>query len=83
MRMILRVELTDGSVEEVTCGARDFVAFEEKYQRSVARFEQELKLTDLLFIAWHSLHRQKKTNKDFDNWLDDIESIEPSEQDPK
>jgi hypothetical protein len=68
MKMILRVELTDGSVEEVTC---------------VARFEQELKLTDLLFIAWHSLSRQKKTTKDFHNWLDDVEAIEPSETDPK
>lgn len=83
MRMILRVELTDGSIEEVKCGARDFVAFEEKYERSVARFEQELKLTDLLFIAWHALTRQKKTTKDFQNWLDDVEAIEPSEQDPK
>ena len=81
--MILRVELNDGSIEEVTCGARDFVAFEEKYERSVARFEQELKLTDLLFIAWHALTRQKKTSKDFNAWLDDVDSIEPSEQDPK
>lgn len=83
MKMILRVELADGSVEEVTCGARDFVAFEEKYERSVARFEQELKLTDLLFIAWHALSRLKKTTKDFTTWLDDVESIEPSESDPK
>lgn len=83
MRMILRVELTDGSIENVVCGAKDFVAFEDKYQRSIARFEQEMKLTDLLFMAWHSLSRQKKTTKDFDAWLDDVEAIEPSEQDPK
>ncbi len=81
--MTLRIELVDGSVEEVTCGARDFVAFEEKYERSVARFEQELKLTDLLFMAWHALTRLKKTSKDFNAWLDDVEAIEPSEQDPK
>lgn len=83
MKMILRVELVDGSAEDIVCSAKDFVAFEDKYQRSIARFEQEMKLTDLLFIAWHSMNRQKKTTKDFDSWLDDIESIEPSEQDPK
>ena len=83
MRINLRVELTDGSIEEVVCGAKDLVAFEDKFQRSVARFEQEMKLTDLLFLAWHSLNRQKKTTKDFDSWLDDVESIEPSENDPK
>ena len=81
--MILRVELADGSVDEVTCGARDFVAFEEKYERSVARFEQELKLTDLLFIAWHALTRQKKVTKDFYACLDEVEAIETSEKDPK
>ena len=83
MKINLRVEFTDGSNEDVVCGARDLVAFEDKYQRSVARFEQEMKLTDLLFLAWHSLHRQKKTAKDFDAWLDDVDAIEPSEQDPK
>lgn len=83
MRIILRVELADGSKEDVVCGAKDMVAFEDKYQRSIARFEQEMKLTDLLFLAWHSLTRQKKTTKDFDTWLDDVESIEPSEQSPK
>lgn len=83
MKINLRVEFTDGSNEDVVCGARDLVAFEDKYQRSVARFEQEMKLTDLLFLAWHSLYRQKKTAKEFDAWLDDVEAIEPSEQDPK
>jgi hypothetical protein len=83
MKINLRVELTDGSSQDVVCGAKDLVAFEEKYQRSVARFEQEMKLTDLLFLAWHSLNRQKITTKDFETWLDDVEAIEPSEQDPK
>lgn len=83
MRINLRVELTDGTIQDVICSAKDLVAFEDKYQRSVARFEQEMKLTDLLFLAWHSLNRQKKTTKDFDTWLDDVEAIEPSESDPK
>lgn len=83
MRINLRVELADGQIEDVVCGAKDLVAFEEKYERSVARFEQEMKLTDLLFLAWHSLNRQKKTTKSFDEWLDDVESIEPSEASPK
>jgi hypothetical protein len=83
MRVNLRVEYSDGTKIEVRCTAKDLVAFEDKYQRSVARLEQEMKLTDLLFIAWHSLHRQKETAKDFDTWLDEIESIEPSDDDPK
>jgi hypothetical protein len=83
MRINLRVELTDGNKKEVTCSAKDLVAFEEKYSRSVARFEQEMRLTDLLWLAWHSENRTKATGKDFDSWLDDVESIEPSDADPK
>jgi hypothetical protein len=83
MRINLRIEYTDTTEKDVVCSAKDLVAFEDKYQRSVARFEQEMRLTDLLFLAWHSLHRQKQTPKDFDSWLDDVESITPSDDDPK
>jgi hypothetical protein len=83
MRITLRTEFIDGTVEDVICSAADLVAFEERYQRSVVRLEQEMRLTDLLFIAWHSLNRQKKTLKDFDNWLNDVESITSSDEDPK
>jgi hypothetical protein len=83
MRISLRVEYQDGNKEEVRCSASDLVAFEDKYQRSVARLEHEMKLTDLLFIAWHSLNRQGITKKDFEAWLEDVESIMPSDADPK
>jgi hypothetical protein len=83
MRITLRTEFVDGTAEDVICSAADLVAFEEKYQRSVVRLEQEMRLTDLLFISWHSLNRQKKTTKDFENWLNDVESITSSDEDPK
>lgn len=83
MRINLRVEYIDGNTKDVTCSAKDLVAFEEKYSRSVARFEQEMRLTDLLWLAWHAENRTKATGKDFDSWLDDVESIEPSDEDPK
>jgi hypothetical protein len=83
MRITLRVEFTNQQATDVVCSAKDLVAFEDKYQRSVARLETEMRLTDLLWIAWHSLNRQKITSKDFDSWLDDVESIASSDDDPK
>ena len=83
MRITLRVEFTNQKTTDVVCSAKDLVAFEDKYQRSVARLETEMRLTDLLWLAWHSLSRQKITDKDFDSWLDDVESIAPSDDDPK
>jgi len=83
MRISLRVNYNDGNSKDVICSARDLVAFEEKFSRSVARLEQEFKLTDLLFLAWHSEKRQNATKKEFDNWLDEVDSIGISDQDPK
>lgn len=83
MRINLRIEYTSGQAKEITCSAKDLVAFEDKYNRSVAKLEQEFKLTDLLWLAWHSEQRRKETTKDFDNWLDEIDSIVVSDEDPK
>jgi hypothetical protein len=83
MRINLRVDYTNGESKEITCSARDLVAFEEKYNRSVAKLEAEFRLTDLLFLAWHSEQRRKETKKDFDSWLDDVETVGVGDTDPK
>jgi len=83
MRITLRVNYNDGNSKDVICSARDLVAFEEKFSRSVAKLEQEFKLTDLLYLAWHSEKRTNATKKEFDPWLDEVESIGVSDQDPK
>lgn len=83
MRIILRVSYSDGNSKEVTCSARDLVAFEERYNRSVARLESELRITDLLFLAWHSEKRTGATKKEFDNWLDEVDSVTSGDIDPK
>jgi hypothetical protein len=83
MRINLRIDYTNGESKDITCSARDLVAFEEKFSRSVAKLESEFRLTDLLFLAWHSEERRKETKKDFDGWLEDVESIGVSDNDPK
>lgn len=83
MRIILRLQKTDGTEKDVICSAKDLVAFEDKFNRSVAKLESEFRLTDLLFLAWHSENRTGATKKDFDNWLDEVETLGVSDQDPK
>jgi hypothetical protein len=83
MRINLSVTLADGKKEEVVCTAPDLVRFEEKFNVSVAKLEQEMKLTHLFFLAHASLTRNKKTTLSFEEWLDGVESISPSEADPK
>jgi hypothetical protein len=83
MKLNLRVTYNASEPKEIICSAKDLVAFEEKYDRSVAKLQDEFKITDLLFLAWHSEKRNNETKKDFDSWLDDIESVEVSDKSPK
>ena len=81
--MKIALEVTsalDSSKRTILATFPDFIAFEKKFSKSVAKFEAELTLTDLAYIAWHSEHRQKKTGLDFDSWINDVESLELGNQ---
>ena len=69
------VSAVDGKERSIVAAFPDFIAFENKYNRSVAKFEMEMTLTDLAFLAWHSEHRQKKTGLDFDSWINEVASL--------
>jgi hypothetical protein len=75
MRMQLQVTYADGSGAEAQVSAPDLVAFEREFDRSVARFESEVRLTDICWLAWHRLNRAAPVG-DFDKWLETVDSIE-------
>jgi hypothetical protein len=50
---------------------------------SISKLGVDMKFTHLLFLAHSSLFRQGETKLDFDAWLDSVESVGASEQDPK
>lgn len=83
MKINLRVTFNDKSVEDVSATARDLVAFEDKFTKSVASLETDFRITDLLWLAWHWLERQGKTKLEFDEWCDTVDQIEASENSPK
>lgn len=83
MRINLSVELTDGTKQEVVASAADLVKFETAYDISIAKLEKDMKLTHLLFLAHSSLKRQKKTDLDFDAWVETVEGVGASSNDPK
>ena len=70
MKMHLRVTNGDGSAADVVVSAADFVAFESQFDRSVAKFQSDFRITDLYWLAWHALRRFKPTTPDFGDWLD-------------
>jgi len=76
MRLDLRVTYLDGSAVDTAATTADLVAFEESFNRSVARLEAELRLTDVCWLAWTSLTRQGKTSAEFKAWLESIDGVE-------
>lgn len=83
MKINLRIEFLSGESKEITAVAADLVAFEDKYNLSVTKLDEQLKFTHLLFLAWHALKRTKQTDKDFLDWVELVESAGASSSDPK
>ena len=76
MRIALDVTFCDGTKQKVEAVFADFILFEKQWNRSVAKFEQELKLTDLAWLAWASMRRQNLTTKSFDpDFIQTVEDI--------
>lgn len=80
MKIGMVVVFEDGNKTDVEAVFADFVAFERTWNRSVTKFEQELRLTDLAWLAWHSEKRRKKTALTFDpDWISTVSEIELKE----
>lgn len=83
MRINLQIQFEDGTSKEITANAADLVAFEDKFNVSVARLGEESKLSHLLYLAWHSEKRTKSTDKGYEEWLTSVAGVGDSEKDPK
>lgn len=79
MKINLRVSYEDGSAVDTAATTADLVAFEDAFDRSVARLEVELRLTDICWLAWKSLTRQGKTAAEFSAWLETIDGVDLTE----
>jgi len=75
----LRVIFTDGSEKVVTAIAADLVAFETKFDLSVAKLQSEVRLTHLFFIAWHVLKRTGDTKDEFEKWIESVNIVTEAE----
>jgi hypothetical protein len=80
MKISLEIEFINGDKSKTEAMFADFVAFERQWQRSVVKFEQEMRLTDLAWLGWKSEARQKRTPLTFDDWLLTVVSVMPVEE---
>jgi len=81
MQINLHITFTDETEKDIQAIAADLVAFETKFDLSIARLQNEVKLTHLLFLAHSAEKRTKATELDFESWTETVEGIEAT--DPK
>lgn len=72
-QMSLRILWLDGTSKEVTIAAKDIVAAEEKFQLALDKMDR---ITHFIFLAYSADRRLKTTAKEFDEWLDDVDTVE-------
>jgi hypothetical protein len=83
MRVNLHITFDNGKSKEITASAADLVAFEDKFNLSVAKLGDDPRMSYLLFLAWHSEKRTKGTELSYEDWLGTVSSIGDGESDPK
>jgi hypothetical protein len=77
MKMQMKITFNDGSVKDATVVFADFVAFERTWNRSIAGFATDIRLTDIGWLAWRSEIRNKNTSAQFDpEWLNTVDNVE-------
>lgn len=85
MRMDFRVTYTDGRVVDAIARPKDVVAFERQYGTSFARFGDEKNqppMEWLYYLAWSPLHRGGQEPAAFDEFLDLVDEIDATEDEP-
>ena len=85
MRLNLQVAYTANpdKPKDIICNPSDMVKLEERFDISIASLESNIKITHLLFLAWASETRTKATTAPFDEWVDNIESVSPADEQKK
>lgn len=75
----LLIKFIDGTSRDVTAIVADLMAFEDKFDRSVADFSKGVRLSWLVFIAWTAESRTEATSLDFTAYSETISSVEVPE----
>jgi hypothetical protein len=75
----LLITFTSGESREVQAIVSDLMAFEDKFDKSVADFAKGVRLSWLVFIAWKAETRTKATSLEFDAYAETISAVEVPE----
>lgn len=73
--IILKIIFIDGKEVEISTVAADLIAFEERFDMSIAGLDKNIRMTHLFFMAWHASKRKGETKDDFDKWVENVNMV--------
>ena len=73
--ILLNISFADGTSKDVSTSAADLIAFEERFDMSIAQLEKNIRMTHLFFLAWHSSKRTGQTKDTFDKWVEGVDMV--------
>lgn len=79
MHINFAVSYADGSAAVAVASVADQVAFEREHDKSIATLSSDFRLTDMCWLAWHSLYRNGKITEQFESWLERVEEVAVSD----
>jgi len=83
MKINLHIDYEGGVSKDIIANAADMVAFEDKFNVSIATLGQDPKLSHLYYLAWHVEKRTGATKDTFEKWLESIDTVGAGDGDPK
>jgi len=83
MKLNLQITFTDGTEKTISTTTADMVAFEDKYEISVAQLGRDTRISWLLYLAWHAEKRTGGSKLAYEKWVETVENIGDSETAPK
>jgi hypothetical protein len=75
MKATLEVLYEDGTTVEAQFSTVDLVKFESAHNRSATTIFDDRRIGDLTWLAWHALRRKSKTETEYDDWLELVDTI--------
>lgn len=80
MKIKLQVKYLDGTSKDCDAVFADFIAFERVWNKSVMQLESDMRMTDMAWLAWHALLRQKLVAVPFEpDWIGLVEIVTSAE----
>ena len=76
IKVSYKTPAADTVTDEVTTTIATIAAWERKFKRRISDLQGGIGVDDLMFLAWHRLNTLKKEPREYDAWLESVESFD-------